>query len=237
MSEAVLITGAAQRVGKYIALSLAETGYDIAVHYNESENEAVRLADQIKNMGITCEIFHADLSCPDEAGSLIEQVSDKFANLNVLINNASVFNACSLMDTSYDFLKRNFDINLFSPLLLTREFAKRCRNGQVINILDSNITKNQTSYFPYLMTKKALADFTRQAAVELAPDIRVNGIAPGLVLPGKNETEQAIKKFIKNSPLQEKAETDDIVDSIKFLLTANHVTGQILYVDSGKHLK
>ena len=237
MSGAVLITGAAKRIGKSLALSLANEGYDIAVHYNKSEQEAVMLSDEIKRQGARCEIFRADLACADESANLITEVASKFPNLKILINNASIFNQCSLLDTTYDFLKRNFEINLFAPFMLTRDFAKYCSDGQAINILDSNITKNKTSYFPYLMTKKALADFTKLAALELAPGIRVNGIAPGLILPGQTEDSKFIKQRVSQLPLKEKADINDIISTVMFLLGNKHVTGQIIYVDSGIQLK
>jgi len=237
MDGAVLITGSARRIGKSLAISLAGQGYDIAVHYSESRNEAVLLSDKIKGMGVACEIFQADLSCPGQSANLIKAVFDKFSNLNVLINNASIFNQCSFMDTTYDFLRRNFEINLFAPFILTRDFAENCCNGAVINILDSNITKNKTSYFPYLMTKKALADFTRLAALELAAGIRVNGIAPGMIFPGETENSEFVERMISQVPLQEKADIDDIISAVNFLLGNHHITGQIIYVDSGIHLK
>ncbi|MCD6460170.1 SDR family oxidoreductase [bacterium] len=236
MSGAVLITGAAKRIGKFLAISLAEKGYDIAVHYNQSENEAVLLSGEIRKLGVKCDIFQADLSYPKKSSNLIANVFKKFPNLNVLINNASIFKACPLMDTSYDFLKQNFDINFFSPLLLSRYFAEICSNGRIINMLDTNIKKNKTNYFSYLLSKKTLADFTKLSAVELAPNIRVNGIAPGFILPAKNESEHLIKCLTEQLPLQKVTGIKDIIEGMTFLLDNNHITGQILYVDSGKHL-
>ena len=183
MKNAALITGSAKRIGKKIAQFLASEDYDVAIHYNKSDSEAKKVADKLIKYGITTSIFKADLNDEKSVLKLIHNVQNEFSNLNLLINNASIFVESSLVETDEELLNRTLNINFKAPFILSREFAKKCTEGQIINILDTRISKNSTSHFVYSISKKALAEFTKLAAVELAPGVRVNGIAPGLILP------------------------------------------------------
>src|SRR3989338_8191361 len=183
MRDAVLITGAAKRIGKSIALLLAVLGFDVAVYYNRSKKEALQTAGEIESYGVRCELFSCDLSSEKNVRPLVSAVLKKFPNLSLLINSASIFEKSSLTDSrAFD---RHFRVNFKTPYILSSEFAKICKQGQIINILDTHITQNKSAFAAYLLSKKSLADFTKLAAVEFAPHIRVNAIAPGLILPPK----------------------------------------------------
>lgn len=243
-TNAVLITGAAKRVGREMSLYLASQGFDVAISYNKSAAEAKKLQSEIsKKFSVKCEIFCSDLSKRDAAKNLAKDVIKNFPNWNLLINNASIFNKSKLLTESESEMLNNFNIHLFSPLILTQEFAKNIakknlQNAQVINMIDKNITRSDTSYFHYLLSKKSLAEMTKMLALELAPQIRVNGIAPGLVLPNIDEerSPSEMKNMIKRIPLETKGETENILQTLGFLLGNHFVNGEIIFVDGGASL-
>jgi len=168
---------------------------------------------------------------------LISDVFADFKDLNVLVNCASLFQRSPMKETSYDFFNEMQDINFKAPFFLTRDFANTCRKGNVINILDTNVSTSQYVYSAYLLAKKALAEFTGMAAKELAPFFRVNGICPGLILPGVTENEEYVKSLSRKIPLGNIGKPEHVSQTVKFLLENSFVTGQIVYVDGGEHLK
>lgn len=235
MHKAALITGASDRIGKTIALALAEEGYNIALHYNHSEQKAIETQLEIQSKNVKCELFQADLNSPTETIGLLTSVFEKF-EINVLVNNASLFIADKLTDSNDQLFDDLFKINFKAPYLLTREFAKRSNKGLIINILDTNISKNSTTHFDYLLTKKFLKEFTKMSAVELAPDIRVNAIAPGLILPPKGQENAYLTRLSEKIPLKSTGDVKNISDTVLFFIKNEFITGQILYVDGGENL-
>ncbi len=241
---AALVTGAAKRIGREIALTLASQGYDIAISYKKSAVEAKKLVQEIqKNFGVKCEIFCSDLSQENAAKKLAAEVLKKFPQLNLLVNNASVFSKSKFLAAPDNELMDNLNIHFISPLILAKEFAKnvaakKIKNAQIINLLDKNITRFDTSYFYYLLSKKSLAELTKMLAVELAPQIRVNAVAPGFILNSIDEKNpsQETKNLIKKIPLQSKGEIKNILQAIEFLLVNDFVTGQVLFIDGGASL-
>jgi len=241
---AALITGAAKRIGREIALNLAAHGYDIAISYNKSEETAKKLAAEIeKKFAVRCEIFQSDLTEKDASKKLALEVIKKFPKWNLLINNASIFNKSKFLSAPDSELFDNLNIHFISPLILAKEFtknvaAKKVKNAQIINMIDKNIARFDTSYFYYLLSKKNLAELTKMLAVELAPQIRVNGIAPGFILNSIDEKNpsQETQNLIKKIPLQSKGEIENIWQAVEFLLNNNFITGQILSIDGGASL-
>ena len=231
-----LITGGAQRIGHGIALTLAQLGYTIALHYNTSAQSALTTTKEIKSNGGRCELFGCDLSDEIDTQKLIQRVEKKFPNFNVLINNASVFEKSDFKNYSLLSLNRHFVINFVASYILTAEFARLCKRGNVINILDTHIVNNKIGHFDYLLSKKALAELTKMSAVALAPNIRVNGIAPGLILPPKDKSSDYLKRLARNIPLKCQGDVKNIVTTVKFLLENNFVTGDIIFCDGGEHL-
>ncbi|MDX2083283.1 MAG: SDR family oxidoreductase [Rickettsiales bacterium] len=243
--SAALITGGAKRIGREIAIFLARKGYDIAINYNKSKADAQKLALEInQKFSVNCKIFSADLSNKDSAKKLVKEVIKVFPHLNLLVNNASIFRQSKFISAPESEMLENFNIHFFSPLILTKEFAKniaakKIKNAQIINMIDKNIVRFDTSYFYYLLSKKALADLTKMLALELAPQIRVNGVAPGFILNPIDNLEASAEKLrnaLKKIPLQKKGDPKNILQAVEFLLKNDFVSGQILSIDGAASL-
>ena len=234
--EAVLITGAAKRIGKITAMHLAHRGYAVALHYNQAQREAIDLRDQIRRKGGRCEVFPCDLTSAAAMLSLVPRVIKIFPKLSVLINNASQFTKSRFREITLEQFHRDFSIHLMAPLFLSRDFSKFCKRGHIINILDTHITSQKTQYFLYLLAKKSLHALTQMLAMELAPHFRVNAIAPGLILPPAGKGDRYLKKLSKKVPLKDKGDPWQIVQSVEFLLNNPCMTGQVIFNDGGEHL-
>ena len=238
---AVLITGAAKRIGREVALNLAKMGYDVIISYNKSELAAKNLAKKItKEFSVRCEIFQCDLQDVKQAKKLADFTKKNFSNWNLLINNASIFNMSKFLDSIDSELMINLNLHLISPLILSQEFAKNIikkniSNSQIINIVDKNIARFDTNYFYYLLSKKFLAEFTKMLSLEIAPQTRVNAIAPGFILSEEN-AEIRIKNLDQKIPLKKQGEINNIWQTVEFLLNNKFVTGQIIFVDGGASL-
>lgn len=234
MEPTALITGAANRIGRAIALHLAEQGYDIALHYHTSQKAAEETRCRIISMGRHCELFQADLSQEQEVIALARDVFASF-HLDILINNASIFipsEIFSEMDTARDM----FNVNFWAPFILVKKFAKSFDRGLIVNLLDSDISKRKTCHFDYLLTKKMLSDLTEMSAYHLAPGIRVNGIAPGTVLAPAAEDQDYLRKMGQDVPLRRPGSLSEICSTLAYFIENEFVTGQVIYVDGGKHL-
>lgn len=234
--KAALVTGAARRIGRALAIALAEAGYDIALHFHDSAADAKKTAKEIKKTGRKCKIYSANLSKEKETQGLFTKVLRDFPNLNVLIHNASIFKKANFLNTSSKLLDENFNLHVKTPFFLTQSFAQKCKTGHVITLLDSKICQNQSEYFAYLLSKKTLLEFTQMAALALAPHIRVNAIAPGVILPPAGQSDRDLKKLVQKVPLQKKGSPEAISKALLFLLENNYITGQCLFVDGGFHL-
>jgi len=154
MSSTALVTGGAKRIGKHIALFLAQKGYDIVLHYNKSKSEAEAVQQEIQSLGKICSLVQANLSDLNDAQEFITTVMTDHQDLSVLVNNASIFEKSSIQDTDNQMLVNEFTINFFSPFILTREFAKKCKKGIIINLTDVKIFKDTSDYAAYTLSKK-----------------------------------------------------------------------------------
>jgi len=236
MKGTALITGGAKRIGAAIALHLADLGYNIALHYNSSHQKANELSQLIRQKGVKCQLFQCDIGEEKDMLQLIPTVYNTFKNLNLLINNASIFHRATLQKTDAALFTNHFNINLKAPFFLSRDFAQQCQKGHIINILDTKITQNDKNYLAYTLSKKGLAELTKTMALELVPNIRVNGIAPGYILPPAEASEKYLAKRKKNIPLKQTGNMSYIIQAISYLIDNKFVTGEILYVDGGEHL-
>ncbi|MCH7949456.1 MAG: SDR family oxidoreductase [Candidatus Dadabacteria bacterium] len=236
MSKAALITGGGKRLGKAISLSLAERGYDIAIHYNHSDKEAKETADLIREKGRECEIFQSNLSDISQVRSLIPTVFEVFPQCSILVNSASIFENIGFNDVTEEIFERDFNTNFKAPFFLSQDFSKGDDAELIINMLDMRINKIETEHFTYNLTKKALRDFTLMAAKALGPKIRVNGICPGPILPPPDKDIKYLEQIAKNTPLEKPGNPDYIITAVKYLLDNSFVTGQCLFVDGGQHL-
>jgi len=234
-TKTALITGGGTRIGRYFALILAELGFNIALHYNSSKGEAEQVAEAVRRAGRVCELFHCDF-LTDEAESLIARVQTKMEGLSLLINSASVYTPAKISDTSRALIEEQFAVNFIVPFLLTKCFSERVAKGCIINILDNKITMQQSPYAAYSLSKKAFADFNKLAALELAPNIRVNAIAPGVILPASERTSDYLQWRYQGIPMQRQGELEELGLALKYLLSNTFVTGQILFVDGGESI-
>lgn len=235
LNPAALITGAAKRIGRSIALALARRGYDVAVHCNRSREEAEKLHDDLEELGVRCEILVCDLRSPDMDG-LVESAVQLLPGLQLLVNNASVFEKASLSETDREIFDLHFDVNLKAPFFLSKHFAESVRRGHIVNIVDARIFGLSPEYTAYALTKGALFDLTRLNALELAPDIRVNAIAPGAILPPPGKAPDYLKPLTQRIPLRQHGSPENIAQALLYLLDNEFVTGQCLTVDGGEWL-
>ena len=210
-------------------------GYRIALHYNSSAGPAEEAASEFRQKGAQVELFPWDLARPD-VSELIQAVTERFEDLNVLVNSASVYDQADIRGTDAELFDRQMNVNLRAPYLLTRAFAEHAGGGNVVNIVDNKIAYNQNKYAAYLLSKKSLAEFTRLAALEFAPAIRVNGIAPGVVLPAEGRSAEYIAWREQGIPLKRKGSPDNLNRALKFILENDFVTGQVLMIDGGESL-
>lgn len=233
---AALITGGARRLGRAMALNLAARGYDLVIHYNSADADAQALLNEAANFGSTVHLIQGDLGDPDFMQSLLPQAKLLCPELNVLINNASVFFPKTLAETELDTLDLFLSMHLKAPLILSRDFARLCGEGNIINMVDSLTLKNPVTYLPYILSKKALVDLTEICAKALGPQIRVNAIGPGYILPPVTGNADVGERWIKRTPLQRSGAVTDITAALNSLLDNSFLTGQILWIDGGHRL-
>jgi NAD(P)-dependent dehydrogenase (short-subunit alcohol dehydrogenase family) len=238
MTGIALVTGSAVRVGREISLHLAEKGWDLALHYNSSSDEAKILEAELKTMypNQHFSTFKANLSSSEETKNLIGDVIARFGRLNLLFNNAAIFEPSSFKDTSIHLLDLHWAINFRAPFILMNEFANLSDQGLIINMTDTRITNNKTNFFAYSVAKKALHEMTKMAALELAPAFRVNSIAPGALLPPAGKGEGYLERIAAKMPTGIPVRMRNVMQSIDYLIENENMTGQLLFCDSGESL-
>lgn len=237
--QTVLITGAAQRLGRAMALAVAERGHRVVIHHNTSEAEAERLVAEIRATGGKAATVQADLAETAALPDLIAAANTAVGPITVLVNNASVFGTDDLQTMTTENWQRHLAVNAEAPVFLAQAFAlalPQGREGLIVNMLDEAVLRPGPTYFSYTASKAALAAVTDMLAQALAPQIRVNAIAPGLILNSGHPTEEAFERAHRNTLLGRGPRTDAIVQALLYLMEADTVTGQSLYVDAGKHL-
>lgn len=232
----VLITGGAKRIGRAMALTLAGAGYNIIIHYNKSKDEAKQTKEEVEKLGAICGLVQADLDDSKQYKSMMEKAFTLFPSCNILINNASIFERGSFLETTEELFDRHMNINFKAPFFLSQAFSKCCRNGLIINVLDSYITKETGAYYAYLLSKKSLYSFNRMAAKALAPHIRVNGIAIGTTEISKNLKGGDLKKKRDTLPLKQEVKVKHVTHTMMDIINNHYITGQCVFVDGGDHL-
>jgi NAD(P)-dependent dehydrogenase (short-subunit alcohol dehydrogenase family) len=238
MGKTALITGASKRIGKFISEFLASKGWSIIIHYNTSGKDAQELAGKLSQQytGQYFTYVGADLSDITQVEKLISGITSKHGEFELLINNASVFDRSYLKETSVSLFERQLSVNLRAPFFLIRDFAKYCKTGNVINLVDTRVTSNKSNFSAYSISKKALWELTKLAALEFAPDIRVNAIAPGLTLPPHEEKDDYLLKLAENIPMKKPVGVDPILKSVDYIIENKILTGQLLFADGGENL-
>ncbi len=239
--KVVLVTGGGVRVGKAIALRLGQAGADVAVHFHSSAEGAEDTARAIREGGRRAEVFRADLGAPDSSQPLVEAVEAKLGPIDILVNSAALFDRVDFLETPLEVLDRQWAVNTRGPYLLTQAVARgmvKRGGGEVVNVVDlGGGFEPWKHYSAYCMTKAALAMLTRCLALELAPLIRVNGVAPGTVLPPEDLGPQVLESLRQKIPQQRFGSPEDVASVVHYFLTGpRFITGQILAVDGGRSL-
>ncbi len=240
----VLVTGGAKRIGAFLNQEFAKSGKNIVLHYNHSETAAIALKKQLEALNIKVVLWQANLDAPATIEQRFEALLTQVPHIELLINSASMFGQGSLLESSLDQIQSNLNIHLTSPWLLIQALVKQNKPCQIINISDANLSHLYTSKSAYFISKKAQQTLTELAAIECAPNVRVNAIAPGFVLDAMDasstEVSPQIATQIDNKDinlLQRKVPLADLYSAIEFLSKNNSITGQTLQIDGGSHLQ
>ncbi len=233
-----LITGGAHRLGKVFALTLARMGYDLLLHYHSADEQAQQTKNEIESLGVKVHLFKADLAQPDEIQSLFSTL-DSLTNyqLLLLVNSAAVMPVGNPRELELKDWDSALDLNLRAPFLLAQEAAKRmAAGGLIVNITDIGAQKAWSRYPSYTVSKSALESLTKLLARAFAPNIRVNAIAPGLVLQSDVVTQEQWDKLVERLPLKRAAKPEEIASALEFLIKNEYITGQTIVVDGGYSL-
>ena len=234
-----LVTGGAVRVGRAITLALADAGWDVVVNYRSSEGPARDVADALAEMGRRAWTVRGDLADPDTPRRLADAVREGPGRLDLLVNSAANFHPTEILATDAEEWDAVHDVNLRGPHLLVRACAAllRASGGAVVNIADHMGIRPWVRYGSHSVAKAAVVHLTRVQALALAPDVRVNSIAPGLVLPPDDMDEAALERELTGIPLGRAGTPQDVAEAVLFLATAPFVTGHLLVVDGGQTLR
>ena len=241
MKKSIFITGGAKRIGKEIALNFKELGWNIIIHYNSSKEDAEDLANRInKDNPDSAKTVQGNLDVQKDIEKILNEVDGMFPTIDLLINNASTFYPTPIDEISEDHWEKLIGSNLKGPLFLIHGLKNELKKsqGSIINITDTNLTKGVANYSIYSAAKAGLEAITKGLARELAPEIKVNAIAPGAILepPDVSWSEEQKNKVIENIPLKRMGSEKDISNAVKFLSYSKYITGQIIKVDGGRSL-
>jgi pteridine reductase len=235
MSPVALVTGGAVRAGRAITLALADTGFDMVVNYHSSEEAARTLEAELVGQGREVLLAPGDISDASAVERMGRVVRDRFGRVDVLVNSAATFISTSLLEIESEEWDNVMGVNLKGPHLLVREFAPLLRSsrGTVVNVADHMGLKPWVRYAHHSIAKAGLVHLTRIQAVALAPEVRVNAVAPGLVLAPENMSKAAVEREIQSTPLQRPGTPEDVTRTVLFLVESPFITGQTIVVDGG----
>lgn len=238
----VLITGAAKRIGRHIALNMAQRGWDIVVHYHRSAEDAAQVVAEIVQLGRRAIAVQADLGRVDQVKKIVPQVLNQLGRLDCVVNNASLFEADSVNDFSQACLDKHMHANLMAPIMLAQALHASLPDdapagiASVINILDQKLFNLNPDYLSYTLSKAALQTATTTLAQALAPKLRVVGIAPGLSMVSGDQSETDFLAAHKVTPLGRSSTPEDIAEAVCYVAAARAITGTTILVDGGQHL-
>jgi pteridine reductase len=241
--KVAIVTGGGRRIGRAICVALADAGASVLVHYSHSADEARGTVEQIASAGGRAECVGADFKNPVLAAATVVQAAhEHFGRADVLVNSAAIFESASLAATSESAWDRHFAVNLKAPAFLCKEFAARKPRGQsaaIVNIADWRGLRPVPGHFSYTLTKAGIIAMTQLLALELAPDIRVNAVAPGAILPPAGAGaagQRVLEQKVQDVPLGRHGGPDDVTSAVLYLVRSDFVTGEILCVTGGEHL-
>ncbi len=232
-----LVTGAARRLGRQFALALAKQGYAILLHFNQAGEKAVETGNEMQALGVPVFLYEADLTDASEVEGLFSFLDSIPHKLKVLVNSAAIMPRQDISTISVAEWDAVLDLNLRAPFLVAQKaVARMAEGGLIVNVTDAGAGKAWTGYPAYSISKTGLEALTRMLAKALAPVIRVNAIAPGLVMPNESIDKKEWEKLVRRLPLKRPADVDDITMALEFLIQNGSITGQTLFVDSGYSL-
>lgn len=237
--KVALVTGGAKRIGRHIALALAQRGWDVAVHYGSSADEAQATVREIERLGRRAAAVRCDLANEKAVMALLPQAMEQLGRISCVVNNASLFEHDSAADFSCSMLDRHMHANLAAPLLLAQALHAATPEGEqavVINLLDQKLYNLNPDFLSYTLSKAALQTATTMLAQALAPKLRVVGIAPGITLVSGDQTEEGFRKAHTQTPLGRSSTPDDVAAAVCFAAESPAITGTTLLVDGGQHL-
>ena len=234
----IIITGAATRIGAAIAEKLSGHNVEIAIHFNKSKSKAEILKKKLQRLGTKVHLVKADLSIEKDIYKLVKTLKSKMRYFDCLVNNASMFENDKLENFNSKSWEKHISTNLKAPALLSKEFSKNTRGkkNNIINIIDQRIFKLTPYFFSYTISKTGLYTLTKTSAMSLAPNIRVNGIAPGPTIKNKRQSDTHFKKQYFATPLKKQVNVNEICNAVDFFIKNASITGQVLAIDSGQSL-
>jgi len=234
----IIITGGATRIGAAIAKRLAGRGVEIVIHFNKSKSNAEKLKKELSKKQTKVYLVKGDLSKEPDVNKILRFAKSKLKYFDCLINNASLFENDKLENFNTVSWGRHLRTNLRTPALLSKEFAKNIKgkNNNIINIIDQRVFKLTPYFFSYTISKTGLYTLTKTSAMSLAPNIRVNGIAPGPTMKNKRQTDKHFKKQYMATPLKRQVDVEEICNAVDFFIKNRSITGQVLAIDSGQNL-
>ncbi|MEN6548971.1 MAG: SDR family oxidoreductase [Armatimonadia bacterium] len=235
--QVALVTGAARRIGRHIALALAAEGMDIVIHYNRSEAQARELQETIQEWGSTAWTLQANFRDEGRAHRVIERAADMAGRLDLLVNNAASFDAEQVPELTFETMVDALAVDAWAPFALSRDFCERIGHGMVINLIDSRVTDYDFNHTGYILAKHVLLKMTEMLALQYAPQVQVNGILPGLILPPPHEDAAYLDALTDTVPLKRHGDPDDVAAAAVFLAKSTFMTGAMIHVDGGRRLK
>jgi len=233
-----LVTGAGVRIGREIALGLARSGMDVAVHYRHSQRAAEQVAEEVRALGRRAVTLEADLENLEQVQALIPAAAESLGAVDVLVNSAAVFERGTLASTTPENWSRHMDVNLRAPFFLSQAYAARLpahRRGHIINLTDWRAFRPGIQHMAYILSKSALVTLTRSLALALGPQVQVNALALGAVMASPGE-ESYFERLAMRLPLGRTGDAQDVVQAVLYLLNADYVTGEVLHLTGGEHL-
>ena len=234
----IIITGAATRIGAAIAKKLSGPNVEMIIHYNKSRTNAEKLQKELKKNNTKVWLVKGDLAKENDLKKIIKFSKSKLKYFDCLINNASLFENDNLKNFTLKSWDNHLDVNLKAPAYLTKEFAKNTKgkNNNIINIIDQRVFKLTPFFLSYTLSKTGLYTLTKTSAMSLAPNIKVNGIAPGPTIKNKRQSDNHFKKQYLATPLKIQVDVNEICNAVDFFIKNSSITGQVLAIDSGQNL-
>jgi len=236
-----LVTGGAKRLGRETALALGRAGVHLAIHYNSSRGPAEELCRALADLGVTAVPVGGDLNVPEAGEDIFEEAWEALDGMDLLVNNASIFPPGRLAEMAFQDLLPNLRVNAWAPLVLTRSLWEKVRGsgrrGSVVNLLDTRLVGKDLAHAPYHLSKAVLGELTTMMALDFGPEVQVNGVAPGAVLPPEDKDEDYLEGLTEELPLKRRGYPSDIANAVLYLLGATFVTGQVIFVDGGRHIR